>query len=147
MLVVGGHLFDSEGVNQSCIYDPATDTWTAQPRMNDGRWYPSALTLPDGGALVMSGSFLPGRPQPPPDNPVPPPNVNNLTNNPNPQIWRNGVWTPTMNFQNPPLFPRLHIEPKQGRVFMSGPQQQSFFLDTTGNGNWIPGPVRDGALP
>jgi galactose oxidase len=51
-----------------------------------------------------------------------------------------------MNFQNPPLFPRLHVEPKQGRIFMSGPQQQSFFLDTIGNGNWIPGPVRDGAL-
>ena len=51
-----------------------------------------------------------------------------------------------MNFQNAPLFPRLHVEPKQGRVFMSGPQQQSFILDTTGNGNWIAGPVRDGAL-
>ena len=76
LLVVGGHLFDSEGVNQSCIYDPATDKWTAQPTMNDGRWYPSAVTLPDGGVLAMSGSFAQGRPQPPPDNAVPPPTGN-----------------------------------------------------------------------
>ena len=31
LMVVGGHLFDSQGVNQSCIYDPATDTWTPKP--------------------------------------------------------------------------------------------------------------------
>jgi galactose oxidase len=146
LLVVGGHLFDSEGVNQSCIYDPATDTWTAQPTMNGGRWYPSALTLPDGGVLAISGSFAQGRPQPPPDNAVPPPKGTQFPTNQNPQIWRNGVWTPTMNFGTLQLFPRLHVEPKQGHVFMSGPQGQSFFLDTTGVGNWVPGPTRDGAL-
>jgi hypothetical protein len=146
LLVVGGHLFDSEGVNQSCIYDPATDTWTAQPTMNNGRWYPSALTLPSGDVLAISGSFAQGRPQPPPDNPVPPPSGTKFPTNQNPQIWRNGVWTPTMNFGTLQLFSRLHVEPKQGHVFMSGPQGESFFLDTTGNGTWIPGPIRDGAL-
>jgi hypothetical protein len=92
--------------------------------MNGGRWYPSALALPDGGARAISGSFAQGRPQPPPDNPVPPPPGTQFPTNPNPQIWRNGVWTPTMNFQTLQLFPRLHIEPKQGHVFMSGPQGQ-----------------------
>jgi len=146
LLVVGGHLFDSEGVNQSCIYDPATDTWTPEPTLNGGRWYPSALALPDGGVLAISGSFAQGRPQPPPDNAVPPPPGTQFPTNPNPQIWRNGAWVPTMNFQTLQLFPRLHIEPKQGHVFMSGPQGQSFFLDVTGAGTWIPGPVRDAAL-
>jgi hypothetical protein len=145
LLVAGGHLFDSEGVNQTSIYDPATDTWTAEPTMNDGRWYPSALTLPSGDVLAISGSFFQGRPQPPPDNPNPPAGLTPTTNA-NPQIWNGRGWQATMNFVGLQLFPRLHIEPKQGRVFMSGPQQQSFFLDTTGNGNWIPGPVRDGAL-
>src|SRR6516165_5183057 len=28
LMVVGGHLFDSQGVNQTCIYDPVTDHWT-----------------------------------------------------------------------------------------------------------------------
>ncbi len=29
---------------------------------------------------------------------------------------------------------------------MSGPRGDTFFLDTTGAGAWIPGPTRDGAL-
>jgi galactose oxidase len=52
LLVVGGHLFDSEGVDQACVYDASADTWTALDRMNDGRWYSSALMLPDGGLLA-----------------------------------------------------------------------------------------------
>jgi galactose oxidase len=145
LLVVGGHLFDSEGVDQACIYDPVADTWTALPRMNNGRWYPSALTLPDGGVLAISGSFAQGRPQPPPDNPVPPPAGTKFPPNPNPQIWRGNAWAPTDNFIGLQLFPRLHVEPKQGRVFMAGPGGETFFLDTTGAGTWTSGPVRDGA--
>jgi galactose oxidase len=146
LLVVGGHLFDSEGVHQASVYDPATDLWTALPTMNGGRWYPTALTLPDGGVLAISGSFAAGRPQPPPDNPVPPPVGTKFPTNPNPQIWRGSSWTPTMNFVGLQLFPRLHVEPKHGDVFMSGPRGDTFFLDTTGAGVWIPGPARDGAL-
>jgi len=146
LLVVGGHLFDSEGVNQASVYDPNTDTWTPLPTMDDGRWYPTALTLPDGGALAISGSFAAGRPQPPPDNPTPPPVGTQFPTNPNPQIWRGTAWTPTMNFVGLQLFPRLHVEPKQGHVFMSGPRGDTFFLDTTGAGTWIAGPSRDGAL-
>ena len=146
LLVVGGHLFDSEGVNQACTYDPTTDLWSALPTMNDGRWYPTALTLPDGGVLAISGSFAAGRPQPPPDNPVPPPVGTQFPTNPNPQIWRSAVWTPTINFVGLQLFPRLHVEPKEGHVFMAGPRGDTFFLDSTGAGTWIPGPTRDGAL-
>jgi galactose oxidase len=146
LLVVGGHLFDSEGVNQACVYDAFADTWTALPRMNNGRWYPSALALPDGGVLALSGSFAEGRPQPPPDNPTPPAMGTNFLTNPNPQIWRGNAWAPTAIFQTLPLYPRLHVEPKQGRVFMAGPQGQSSFLDMAGAGTLAPGPVRDGAL-
>jgi len=134
LMVVGGHLFDSQGVNQSCIYDPATDTWTAEALMNNGRWYPSAVTLPDGGVLVLSGSFATGPLQPPP---------NQVGTNLTPQVWRGTGWQSLTNFEGGlELFPRFHIEPKQGRVFMSGPAGQSFFFDTNGAGTWIPGPSR-----
>jgi galactose oxidase len=134
LMVVGGHLFDSQGVNQSCIYDPATDTWTAEALMNNGRWYPSAVTLPDGGVLVLSGSFASGPLQPPP---------NSNVVNPTPQVWRGTGWQSLTDFEDGlTLFPRFHIEPKQGRVFMSGAQGESFFLDTNGAGIWIPGPSR-----
>ena len=138
LMVVGGHLFDSQGVNQSCIYDPTTDTWTPQALMNNGRWYPSAITLPDGGVLVLSGSFATGE-----EEPHPPPNSNapNLT----PQVWRGTGWQSLTDFVDDglTLFPRFHIEPRDGRVFMSGAQGQSFFLDTKASGTWTPGPTRD----
>lgn len=134
LMVVGGHLFDSQGANQSCIYDPVTDTWTAEALMNNGRWYPSAVTLPDGGALVLSGSFASGPLQPPP---------NSNVVNPTPQVWRGTGWQSLTDFEDGlTLFPRLHIEPKQGHVFMSGAQGESFFLDTNGAGTWTPGPSR-----
>lgn len=138
LMVVGGHLFDSQGVNQSCIYDPATDRWTAEASMNNGRWYPSAITLPDGGVLVLSGSFATGPLQPPPNRTAP---------NPTPQIWRGAGWESLTDFEDGlPLFPRFHIEPKLGHVFMSGPQGQSFFFDTNSTGTWTPGPSRALAL-
>lgn len=140
LLVAGGHLFDSVGVDQACIYDPTQDTWVAQPRMNGGRWYPSALTLPDGGVFVISGSFAAGYQQPPPDNTVAPPGPF-FPVNMNPQIWRNGNWVGTTDFDDQPLYPRLHIEPKQGHIFMAGPQGRSDFLDL-GTGIWTPGPTR-----
>jgi hypothetical protein len=139
LMVVGGHLFDSQGVNQSCIYDPATDRWTAEALMNHGRWYPSAITLPDGSVLVLSGSFAMGPLQPPPNRTAP---------NQTPQVWRGAGWESLTDFDHDglALFPRFHIEPKQGQVFMSGPQGQSFFFDTNGAGTWKPGPSRAQAL-
>jgi len=134
LMVVGGHLFDSQGVNQSCIYDPATDTWTAEALMNNGRWYPSAITLPDGGVLVLSGSFATGPLQPPP---------NGNVVNPTPQVWRGTGWESLTDFEDGlTLFPRFHIEPKKGQVFMSGAQGESFFFDVTGGGTWTGGPLR-----
>ena len=38
LLVAGGHLADSHGLNQATIYDPAAGTWTPTAVMNDGRW-------------------------------------------------------------------------------------------------------------
>jgi galactose oxidase len=134
LMVVGGHLFDSQGINQSCIYDPVTDRWTAEAEMNKGRWYPSAITLSDSGVLVLSGSFATGPLQPP---------INDSGTNTTPQIWRGVGWESLMDHADGlTLFPRFHIEPKKGQVFMSGAQGQSFFLDTTGPGTWIPGPSR-----
>ncbi|HUR25830.1 MAG TPA: galactose oxidase-like domain-containing protein [Candidatus Thermoplasmatota archaeon] len=43
------------GGTDARLFDPATDTWTRGSDMLFGRWYPSAITLPDGKALVASG--------------------------------------------------------------------------------------------
>jgi alpha-amylase len=131
LMVVGGHLFDSQGTNQASVYDPVADTWTALPTMNDGRWYPTAVTLPDGTVVASSGSFATGPLVPPPNQSA----INNI-----PQVWNGTEWEPLSDFNqgdrpNLPLFPRMHVGP-DGRVFMSGSLAESFLLDTRNGGNW-----------
>lgn len=43
------------GGTDARLYDPVNNTWTRKADMLFGRWYPSAITLPDGRALVASG--------------------------------------------------------------------------------------------
>jgi hypothetical protein len=132
LLVIGGHLFDSQGSNQACIYDPTADTWTATAPMNNGRWYPTAVSLPDGSVLVSSGTFATGPLQPPPNQSQ----VNTIQ-----QIWSGGNWTSIVEFKGLPLFPRMHVL-ADGRVFMCGGLATSYFLNLDNGGTWTPGPVR-----
>ena len=131
LLVAGGHLADSHGLNQVSIYDPAANTWTPSAVMNNGRWYPTAITLPDGSVLVLSGSFLdPAR--------------NAVANNVVPQIWSNGNFTsiapiPDAAFD---LYPRMHVA-STGLVYMTS-LVQTWSLDVSGAGTWtaLPGVTR-----
>jgi galactose oxidase len=132
LLVTGGHLFDGQGIDCATIYDPATDRWTAAQIMNEGRWYPTAVTLPDGSALVCSGSFATGPVQPPQNQSA----INDI-----PQVWNDAPWVSLRDFDKLPLYPRLHVAP-DGRLFMSGGLAQSFYFDTRNGGTWTPGPFR-----
>lgn len=131
LLVTGGHLFDSQGLDATTFYDPATDKWSAGPAMIHGRWYPTAVTLPDGRAFVCSGSFPTGPLQPP----LNANSINNIS-----QVLENGVWNDLTNFTGLPLFPRFHVAPN-GNLFMSGPLATSYYFENVGHGNpgtWVP---------
>jgi galactose oxidase len=130
LLVVGGHLSDSDGVNQAALYIPAppatttSGTWTPTALMNRGRWYPTATTLPDGSVLVLAGSYK----------------ANGTTvHNTIPQVWKNGAWTPLAVFPSNKgtleLYPRMHVT-SDGRVFMSGPLEKTYLLNTADGGQW-----------
>lgn len=142
LLVAGGHIRDGFGQNQTSIYNYAggapggPGTWEPSDIMNDGRWYPTVTTLPDGRALVLSGSFGD-------DKAV----DANTENNNIPQVWSDGAWTDLAAFSDPEdpdqenvfaleLYPRVHINSSDGQVFMSGPQKYSWLLNTTGGGRW-----------
>ena len=61
LLVAGGTLGrDAEnkpyGLNKVYTFDPFSETWTEQPEMEHGRWYPTNVQLPDGRQAIMSGS-------------------------------------------------------------------------------------------
>ena len=42
------------------IFDPTAETWTKVADMNEARWYPTVLPLPDGRILAASGSGASG---------------------------------------------------------------------------------------
>jgi hypothetical protein len=44
-----------EGLKNSRIYMPRTNTWVQSGDMHYGRWYPSTVTLPSGKVLAVSG--------------------------------------------------------------------------------------------
>ncbi|AUY51895.1 galactose oxidase early set domain-containing protein [Streptomyces sp. CB01881] len=55
--VFGGNLGGNGGTGAklSLVFDPWTETWTRNPDMSVGRWYPSVVTGADGRQLIMSG--------------------------------------------------------------------------------------------
>src|SRR5213595_839961 len=55
LLVAGGHVSNWVGLPSAYIYSPFNGTWTRLPDMNNGRWYPTNTTLPNGDVLVVSG--------------------------------------------------------------------------------------------
>lgn len=61
VLVVGGDVGNptadqNQGLNAIYTFDPLTESWQTQPRMRQGRWYPSNLELPDGRTLILAGA-------------------------------------------------------------------------------------------
>jgi chitodextrinase len=56
VIVAGEHVADGVGTNESNVFNPFTGLWTALPNMHQARWYPNVVSLPDGRALVTSGS-------------------------------------------------------------------------------------------
>src|SRR5258708_2847962 len=55
VLVAGGHVSNWVGLPNAYIYNPFNGTWTRLPDMNDGRWYQTNTTLPNGDVLAISG--------------------------------------------------------------------------------------------
>jgi uncharacterized repeat protein (TIGR01451 family) len=58
LMVAGGiiGLLDDMGPRESTFFNPATESWSAGPLMQDGRYYPTTTTLPDGRILVAGGT-------------------------------------------------------------------------------------------
>src|SRR5688500_457942 len=121
LFVTGGHKRNGFGLPEASIYNPATNTWTRLPDMNNGRWYPTQATLPNGDVLTFTGSYN-----------------TRYANNTLPQVWQtaSSTWRGLTGAQMAhDLYPAAHVAP-DGRVFMSIPSTATRFLDTAGTGAW-----------
>jgi len=121
LFVAGGHIQNNVGLPTASTYDPFTDSWTILPNMNAGRWYPTTATLANGDVLVASGSIN-----------------GTLGENRLPQVFQTATstWRDLTNAQLAlGLYPRMHLAPN-GKIFVSGMNGTSRYLDTSGTGAW-----------
>ena len=119
LLVIGGHIDDSKGLPDATIFDYRSGSWSQGPPMAQGRWYPTATTLPSGEILALAGSDSSGK-----DVIVP-------------EVWRTGFgWRQlTGAALRVAWYPRMFVAPN-GRVFSAGASPRSRYLNTSGDGAW-----------
>ncbi len=108
------------GVSATRIYDPATNSWSQTGRMNQGRWYPTLVTMGDGRMFTASGVEKLIKPVYRGDPAGSGGNVRQT------EFFdpRTGKWTqnpPSAN-RSLPLFPRLHLLPN-GKVYYNAAGQ------------------------
>lgn len=122
LLIAGGHAgSDGDGITDAFIFNSSNNTWTqTNLPMSAGRWYPSAVTVGNGEVLVVSGADPGGG-----------------TNTP--EVWQTnsgGGWRSLTNATlSLNLYPYMHLAPN-GKVFVSGTESTTRYLDTSGTGAW-----------
>ena len=121
VFTAGGNLDPQfDGIVQTHLFDPATNTWSLGPNMAAGRWYPSVTPMSNGEMLITSGG---------PDVPEVRKTDGNLRN----------LSSAALSL---PLYPWVDVAP-DGRAFVSGPGTAMSSLDTSGTGSWTTYGQRD----
>ncbi len=116
-------LIEGIGTPLTNIFDPASNTWSPGPMMSGKRWYPTTTTLADGEVLLLAGSVDDQYNA----NTIPDVTTNHVT----------GVRSLTAVASVPVdyNYPRAFLAPN-GKVFLSGMQGITRYLDTTGTGSY-----------
>lgn len=58
VLVLGGSNYNGpngRGIDASYTFDPLSESWSKHADLTHGRWYPTAVLLPDGRVVALSG--------------------------------------------------------------------------------------------
>ena len=144
LLVTGGNLRykgagnppipDYAGLNKVYTFNPWNETWTEQPDMAHGRWYPSQVLLHDGRAVILSGFDETGQGFDSRNKDV---EVFTPSADPNGRgtITKIGVRGGAGAPPDGGLYPHLAVMPS-GRVLVAGPDlNDSWFLNDPGPGN------------
>jgi hypothetical protein len=110
-----------EGLPNTRIYDPATNSWTHGDDMNYGRWYPTIVPLANNDVFVASGvkklvkTFYPNQPPEDSGRNV----VQTETYDPDTDTWTENGEAAEKTL---PLYPRLHLLPN-GKVYFNAAGQ------------------------
>ena len=65
VFIAGGHIYQgiiqpTQGVANTTIFDPASNSWTEGPVMSQARWYPTTTMLGDGTIMIFAGTMASG---------------------------------------------------------------------------------------
>src|SRR5215210_6037744 len=114
VFLAGGNLnAQLQGIKQTHLFDPATNTWSLGPDMAAGRWYPTVTPLRNGEMLITSGG----------------PSI------PEVRTTSGSLRSLSSASLSLPLYPWIDVAP-DGRAFYSGPDQTMRSLSTDGTGTW-----------
>jgi hypothetical protein len=120
LLVVGGTSAQTRGLRVATVFDASSSSWSFTSSMAQGRYYPTATTLPDGDILVVSGHDTAKAV-------VTIPEVRNGSG------WRRLTAAP-LSIPDP-YYPAMFVAPN-GKVFLAGFPGSTRYLNVTGNGQW-----------
>jgi Domain of unknown function (DUF1929)/Bacterial Ig domain len=114
MFLAGGNKDQAlNGIVQTHLFNPATNSWSLGPNMAAGRWYPTVTPLTNGEMLITSGR-------------VDTPEVRTLAGN------LRSLSNASLSL---PLYPWIDVAPN-GLAFYSGPDQTLRALNPSGSGTW-----------
>jgi Galactose oxidase-like, Early set domain/Bacterial Ig domain len=114
MFLAGGNKDQAlNGIVQTHLFNPATNSWSLGPNMAAGRWYPTVTPLANGEMLITSGR-------------VDTPEVRTLAGN------LRSLSNASLSL---PLYPWIDVAPN-GLAFYSGPDQTLRALNPSGSGTW-----------
>jgi hypothetical protein len=120
LLVVGGTTPTTGGLRLATIFSPSSSSWSSTSSMAQGRYYPTATTLPNGDILSISGHDT---------------TLKVVTI---PEVWSASGWrrltTAPLSIPDP-YYPAMFVAPN-GKMFLAGFPQTTQYLDVTGTGSW-----------
>lgn len=109
-----------QGIRQTHVFNPSTNTWSLGPDMAYERWYPSVTPLSNGEMLITSGGG----------------------NTPEVRGTNGALRQLTGASLGLPNYPWLDVAPN-GRTFFSGPSPTMRSLNASGLGSWQSEGTRD----
>jgi hypothetical protein len=115
------------GTVTSYTFNPLAKTWTSQPNMLHGRWYPTTTQLADNRVVVTSGYDETGSEAL---------NIDVEVFTPNASMDRTGSMLKVGEHKSSGLYPYQFLLPS-GKMLQAGPDQaSSHLLDPTNNWSW-----------
>jgi hypothetical protein len=137
VIVIGGYgglSTGQQGIVDTNIFDPSTNTWTRVANMHLPRWYPTLTELPDGRYVAISGNST---------------DASHWADTPEVYDPSTNTWMLLSSISTPQVhegeYPFSYLIPN-GNVLTIGPSEDVTYQMNVGNQTWTPVGTQSGVL-